>query len=35
MRWEGRGRVGGRGGITELVMTGGTDGVTGRYAYSR
>ena len=29
------GRVGGRGGVTEMVVTGGTDGVTGRYAYSR
>ena len=30
---RGEGRMGGRGGVTGLVVTGGTDGVTGRYAY--
>ena len=29
---RGEGRMGG-GGVTGLVVTGGTDGVTGRYAY--
>ena len=30
--WEGE-RGGGEGGVTSLVVTGGTEGVTGRYAY--